>query len=129
MPKYNQAVNIARADAANTPCNGGTLRLYNGTEPATCATALSGNTLLSQHNLSATAWPGATGANGAATSNAISSAAASATGTPTFARIYASDGTTCVKQYSAAEMTVTPASLTSGVTVNVSAIPHAETTV
>jgi len=69
------------------------LRLYSGTAPADADTALSGNTLLATLALAAT--PVSSTTSGVATLGAIASAAAAATGTASFWRILASDGTTC----------------------------------
>ncbi len=79
--------------------NTGFLRLYNGTRPTDADTALAGNTLLAELTFSATAFPAASG--GVLTANAIGSdAAADATGTTTFARAFASNGTTALQDYS-----------------------------
>lgn len=75
--------------------NAGFFRIYSGTRPATPDTALSGNTLLAELPLNATAFTAAVG--GTKTANAITSAAsAAATGTATFFRMFKSDGTTAV---------------------------------
>jgi hypothetical protein len=85
-----------------TACSSGYIRLYNGTVPTTANAALSGNTLLAGDlRFAATAF-GAPGAGTNArriTSGAITSdPAADAGGTPTFARIFKSDGTTVLAQ-------------------------------
>lgn len=123
--QFNNAINNARADAYCGAMNSGTLRLYNGTKPASANAALSGNTLLAQGTYAADAFPAATGA-GTSTSAAITGANASATGTPTFGRTYATDGTTCLAQHDVTELTISPTSLTSGVAVTYNAIAHAE---
>ena len=69
----------------------GFLRIYNGTQPASVATALSGNTLLAELPLSATA--AAAPSAGVWTANAITTeASAIATGTQTFAALVTSAG-------------------------------------
>jgi len=69
----------------------GLLRIYNGTQPATADAALSGNTLLAQLALSATA--AAAPSAGVLTANAISDdASADATGTQTWATLTTSAG-------------------------------------
>ena len=125
---YSVTAQNARADALLARLNNGTYRLYNGTAPTNARTALSGNTLLAQGTFGATAFPAASGASGgSSTSNAITGANASASGTPTFARFYNTDGTTCEVQLTVGtEVTVSPAALTSGVAVSYSAVVHAE---
>jgi len=69
----------------------GLLRIYNGTQPATADAALSGNTLLAQLALSATA--AAAPSAGVLTANAITTAASAvATGTQTWATLTTSAG-------------------------------------
>lgn len=89
----NAAVN-AEADAFSALLNTGYLRIYSGTQPATGDTALSGNTLLSEHRYSATAAPAASA--GVITFNAITAPNPTAAGTATFFRAFKSDGTTAV---------------------------------
>jgi hypothetical protein len=79
--------------ARQTRWNSGKFRIYSGTRPATPDTALSGNTLLAELTINATAF-GAP-ASGVLTANAITQdSSADATGTATFARVFQSDGTT-----------------------------------
>lgn len=76
----------------------GKLRIYSGTAPADCDTALSGNTLLIDFALNATAFPASTGSTDAvATANAVTGVNASATATATFFRLLNNAGT-CVAQ-------------------------------
>lgn len=89
----------AQADALAAMCNGGLIRVYNGTQPATANTALSGNTLGVTLTLGNPAFPPAVG--GLLTANAITPGNAVADITPTFARIFRSDGTTVVMDVSA----------------------------
>lgn len=127
--QFNAAVNNARANAANTPRDGGSRRLYTGTKPAHCADAVTG-TLIATGTLGATAFPTAGGTyGGAATSNAVTGANAVASGTPTHYRDMASDGTTCVSQGDVGtDITVTPSAVVSGAPVNWGTIAHTETT-
>lgn len=114
-----------RANAYTTALGASaTVRAYNGTPPASPDAALSGNTMLAQGTFAATPFPGAS--SGAMTSNAITGANAAASGTPTFYRTYATDGTTCLAQHNTTDFVVTPASLTSGVAVSWSPIVHTE---
>ena len=91
-------VNI-QANALATLCNGGLIRVYNGTQPATANTALSGNTLGVTLTFGNPAFPAAVG--GLLTANAITPGTAVADITPTFARIFKSDGTTVIMDVSA----------------------------
>jgi hypothetical protein len=91
------AARDAALNAVTATVNNGTLRIYSGTAPANADAALSGNTLLAQLTLGATAFGAA--ASGVATANAISAdTSADATGTPTFFRLLQSNGTTVVYQ-------------------------------
>jgi hypothetical protein len=90
--------NAARSGAAdNTTArlNTGYLRIFSGTRPANPDTALSGNTLLAELRFAATAFGAAS--NGVAMANAITPASsADATGTASFFRALASNGSTAV---------------------------------
>ncbi len=91
-PKRTAAAANAAADAMAALCNGGTLNIYDGTQPATAATAISGQTLLAALPLSATAFGAAS--NGVATANAITAdSSANATGTASWFRVTNSGGT------------------------------------
>jgi hypothetical protein len=91
------AARDAALNAITATVNNGSLRIYSGTAPANADGSLSGNTLLAQLTLGATAFGSA--ASGVATANAISAdTSADATGTPTFFRLLASNGTTVVYQ-------------------------------
>ena len=89
----------AQAGALAAMCNGGLIRVYNGTQPATANTALSGNTLGVTLTFGNPAFPAAVG--GLLTVNAITPGTAVADITPTFARIFKSDGTTVIMDVSA----------------------------
>jgi hypothetical protein len=94
------AINAARDAALNAvtaTLNSGRLRIYSGTAPANADGTLSGNTLLAELTLNTTAFGAA--ASGVATANAITAdTSADATGTPTFFRLFQSNGTTVVFQ-------------------------------
>jgi hypothetical protein len=76
------AARDAALNAITATVNNGSLRIYSGTAPANADGALSGNTLLAQLTLGATAFGAA--ASGVATANAITDdTSADATGTPT----------------------------------------------
>ena len=88
-----------QAGALATLCNGGLIRVYNGAQPATANTALSGNTLGVTLTFGNPAFPAAVG--GLLTATAITPGTAVADITPTFARIFKSDGTTVIMDVSA----------------------------
>jgi hypothetical protein len=76
-------------------CNGGTINLYSGTQPANANTAVGvGNTLLATLTFNGTAFGSPVA--GVATANAITSGTAIATGTATWFRALKSDGVTVV---------------------------------
>lgn len=118
-------VRNTQLDALNTLLNGGSLRIYSGTEPATPETALSGNTLLAQLTLGATAFGAA--ASGVVTANAITAdASADASGTATFFRILSADGTTVRFQgtvgTSGADLNLNSVAISAGAQVSISSL-------
>jgi hypothetical protein len=72
----------------------GFVRFYDGMAPTDPNTALSGNTLIVECALSSPAMTSPSG--GVRAFNAIGSASVAASGTPTFARFFRSDGVTAV---------------------------------
>jgi hypothetical protein len=91
------AARDAAINAVAATANNGSVRIYSGTAPADADAALGGATLLAQLTLGATAFGAAV--NGVATANAIAAdTSADATGTPTFFRLFQSNGTTVVFQ-------------------------------
>ncbi len=84
----------AEADALARLLDNGYLRIYDGEKPADGNTALSGNTLMSEHRFSATSAPNA--ANGVLNFNPLTSPTALSGGTPIWFRALKSDGTTNV---------------------------------
>src|SRR5690242_13711374 len=84
----------ASCDAVAALCNGGTINIYDGTQPADSNTAVSSQTLLATLTLSATAFGASTCSGTApnrkatATANAITGdSSADATGTATWFRV------------------------------------------
>ena len=115
------------ADAVCARANSGSLRIYSGTAPASANAALSGNTLLANLALSATAFGAAS--SGIATANSITTdSSADASGTATFFRVLESDGTTVVFQgtvgTSGAELNLSTTTITSGGPVAVSSLTY-----
>ncbi len=97
------ANNFKRADAAvneeaskiGVLLNSGKLRIYDGSQPATADTAISGPVLLAELTFGATAF--AAPSAGVAAANAITQcSSAAATGTAAWFRAFKSDGTTPV---------------------------------
>lgn len=93
-PHLAAAARNAALDTLNTTIGAsGKLRVYSGTQPATADAALSGNTLLADLALSATAFGAASG--GTVTINTVTAdASADNTGTASWATITKADGTT-----------------------------------
>ena len=114
----------AQANALATLCNGGLIRIYDGVQPATADTAVSGNTLGVTLTFGATAFPSAV--SGLLTANAITSGTAVADITPTWARIVKSDTTTVVMDVSAgaASANLTIGAFTSGTVVSATSFTH-----
>lgn len=126
------ALNTQLADAtvnaqANTfaaLCNSGTMKFYDGTQPPTADTAISTQVL----GVTLTFGNPAFGApvSGLLTANAITSGVAVASITPTWVRIFKSDGTTVVADVSAGASgaNATIGAFTSGTTVNCTSFTH-----
>jgi len=114
----------AQANALATLCNSGLIRIYDGVQPATADTAVSGNTLGVTLTFGATAFPSAV--SGLLTANAITSGTAVADITPTWARIVKSDTTTVVMDVSAgaASANLTIGAFTSGTVVSATSFTH-----
>ena len=111
-------------NAALDVLNGGFIEIYTGTQPATPDVAVSTQTKLAKLSLNATAFGAA--ASGTKTANAITSAAALATGTASWFRLFKSDDTTAVLDGSVgtatSDLIVDSTSFVSGVTVNVTSL-------
>lgn len=111
-------------DAIIDNFNSGFLRIYSGTRPTDADTALAGNTLLAELAYNATSFAAASG--GVLTANAITSdSSADATGTASFARAFASNGTTALMDLSVGtsgtEVVLNTVSIVSGAVVSCSA--------
>lgn len=102
----------------------GLLRIYDGSQPADADTAISGQTLLAELALSATAAPAASG--GVLTFSSITSdSSANATGTATWFRVTTSggsavfDGDVSTTAAGTGDLQLDSTSITAGQTVNV----------
>lgn len=92
-PKYSTTMVNAEADAVGNALDNGYIRIYDGSQPANANTAVGAQTLLAELRFGADAFGSAS--SGTITANAITSdSSANATGTATWARILASNGTT-----------------------------------
>lgn len=128
-PKLSNAAANAAADAVCTLLNTGYLRIYDGTQPATADTAISGNTLLAELRFGATAFGSASG--GVATANAITSDTdADATGTASWIRVLKTDGTTVVEDFtvgtSGADLNLASVSISIHSTVAISSLTYTQ---
>lgn len=113
----------AQATALSTLCNGGKIEVYDGTQPATADTALSGQTLGVTLTFNETAFGAPSG--GVLTANAITSGTAVASITPTWARILTSDGTTIMDVSAGASgCNLTIGAFTSGTVVSCTSFTH-----
>jgi hypothetical protein len=114
----------AQATALSTLCNSGLIKVYDGTQPATADTAIGAQVLGVTLTFGATAFGAPV--SGVLTANAITSGVAAAAITPTWARIFASNGTTVIMDVSAgasaANMTI--GAFTSGTTVGLTSFVH-----
>jgi hypothetical protein len=122
--KITAAVANAMADALGAMANSGKLRIYDGTQPANPGTAPTGSEhLLAELTMAADAFPAASG--GVLTAAAITQdSSVDASGTATWFRLLASDGTTALCDGSAGasgcDLNLTPATLVAGGTCSVS---------
>lgn len=128
-PKLSTAAVNAAADAVLALLNGGYLRLYDGSQPATSNTAISGQTLLAELRWNATAFQAAV--DGVATANAITAdSSAPATGTASWFRALKSDGTTAVFDGSVgvanANVTLNSVAISIGAAVSVSSFTYTQ---
>ena len=130
MPLNTQVSNAgvnAECNALVDLLNTGYLRIYDGTQPATADTAISSQVLLAELRLNATAFGDAVA--GVATANAITAdSSANATGTASWFRVLASDGTTVYYDGSVGTATsnliLNSVAIQSGATVSCSALTY-----
>lgn len=125
VPKFSNTMVNAEADAVGNALNSGYLRIYDGSQPANADTAVSTQVLLAELRLNADAFGAAVA--GVITANAIiDDSSANATGTATWARVLASDGTTVWFDgsvgTSAANVIVNTTSIVTGAVVSCSSL-------
>lgn len=129
-PKRSNVAVSAAADAVTALLDGGTLRIYDGTQPATANTAVSTQTLLAELTFGSPAFGSAS--NGVSTANAITAdSSANAAGTATWFRALKADGTTPVFDGSVgtsdANLVLSSVSLSTGIAVSVTSLTYTET--
>lgn len=114
----------AQASALAALCDGGKIKVYDGTQPATADTAIDSQTLGVTLTFNATAFGSPSG--GVLTANAITSGTAVADITPTWARILKSDGSTVIMDVSAGASgcNMTIGAFTSGTVVSCTSFTH-----
>ena len=113
----------AQATALSTLCNSGTIKIYDGTQPATADTAVGAQVLGVTLTFNATAFGAPS--SGLLTANAITGGTAVASITPTWARILTSGGATVMDvSAGAAGANMTIGAFTSGTTVTCSSFTH-----
>ena len=131
MAKNTQLANATangQGDNLSARLNNGYLRIYTGTQATNANTALGSQVLLAELRFNATAAPATV--NGVVTFIAITSGTAGNTGTATWFRALASDGTTAVLDGSVDIAANTPnlalsaVAISSGATVSVSSFVH-----
>jgi hypothetical protein len=122
--RLSTALRNAGLDAMfGTAQNLGKIRVYDGTQPAGPDTAITTQTLLAELTFNATAWAAAS--SGSKAANAITGAAAIASGTATWFRITNAAGSTAYADGtvgatgSTSNLELPTTTITAGVTVNV----------
>lgn len=128
-PKRTNTAANAAVNAMAALCNNGYLRIYNGSQPATADTALSGQTLLAELRFNTTAF--GSGSAGVATANAFTAdSSADNTGTASWFRALQSDGTTVVMDgtvgTSASDLNLNSTAIAAGANVQVNSMTLTE---
>ena len=128
--KYDATTRNAMLDALTTRVGtSGLLRIYDGTRPATVATAITTQTLLVALTTNATAFAAAA-SGGVLTASAITNGTAAATGTASWFRLFKSDGTTAIMDgdvsTSGADLNLNNTSIATSQTVSVTAFTVTE---
>lgn len=125
-PRLANAAANAAADAVTALLNGGTLKIYDGAQPATADTGLSGNTLLATLTFGSPAFGSAVA--GVATANAITQdSVADATGTAAWFRCLTSGASTVFDGSvgtSGADLNLNSVAISAGAAVAVSALTY-----
>ena len=122
-PKTSLASRALALNAALDVLNSGFRRIYDGTQPVDCDTALGAQVKLAELPLSATAFAAASA--GSKTANAIAPATALATSTATWATLVTSGGTRVMDMSvgtSGANLNLNSVAISSGAAVAVSSL-------
>ena len=124
-PKYSNTCVNAEADAVGAALDNGYIRIYDGAQPTDADTAVGAQVLLAELRFGADAFPAAVA--GLLTANAITSdTSANATGTASWARILASNGTTVYFDgtvgTASANVIINSTAISSGATVSCSSL-------
>lgn len=118
--RRNAALDVI-LDATDAGAAAGTITVYSGVAPANADAALSGNTALATFTLADPAWSPAASGTKTLDADPDLTATAAATGTPTFARVFDSNGTIVFQggcdETGTKAFTVSSASITSGASV------------
>lgn len=122
--KYSTALKNAKLDAITAQVGASALlKIYDGSQPAGPATAITGQVLLATLTCNATFAPGASG--GVLTANAVASATAGNTSTASWFRLTTSGGTAVIDGTvgtSSADAIIDNTSIVSGQTVSCTAL-------
>lgn len=126
--KISKAAANAAVNAVVDLLDGGTLRIYDGTQPADADTAVTDQTLLAELTFGTSAFGDASG--GVAEANAITQdSAANATGTATWFRALTSGGATVFDGSvgtSGANLNLNSVAIQTGATVSVTALTYTQ---
>lgn len=128
-PFYSDVFSKTSLDAGCALANSGKVRVYTGTQPADCNTAIGSQVLLGEFTMPSTAF-GASVASGTApnrsaiaTAGTIADITAIGTGTAAWFRLFKSDGTTALMDgsvgVSGADLNLTDITITTGETMRV----------
>lgn len=125
--KVSNTVVNGQADALSVLADNGYIRIYDGTQPATADTAISSQVLLAELRFNADAAPSAV--DGVLTFNAITQdSSANNTGTASWFRALASDGTTVLFDgavgTSGSDMNIATTSIVAGAIVGVTSFVY-----
>ncbi len=124
--KTSTVARNAALDGIAALANSGLVRIYDGSQPATPQTAISGQVLLVTLTLNATAFPAAS--SGTLTANAITSGTNGNTGTAAWYRLLKSDGTTVLWDGSVgtatADLILNSVALSSGATTAITSLTY-----
>jgi hypothetical protein len=128
-PALSNAAASAGSDAVVALANNGYLRMYDGVQPATADTAISGQVQLAELRFGSPAF--GSSVNGVAAANTITQdSAADATGTASWFRVFQSDGTTVVFDgsvgTSGADLNLNSVAISAGATVSCSAFSYTQ---